>query len=98
MAGQPASQCRADAYVEDVGQRGRILARAKEVREKTSREPDPPRRTELHEELYTRADAWNGDRERIVDVECAEDEEPTAPTAPYEIRDDVAGLEARDRT
>jgi hypothetical protein len=98
VARQPASQRRGDAYVEDVGQRGRIPARAKEIREKTSREPNPTRRTELHEELYTRADAWKGDREGIVDLERAEDKEPTAPTAPDLVGDDLTGVEARDRT
>jgi hypothetical protein len=65
---QPTSKQGPNARVESVGQRRGIPARAKEVREKASREPDPTRRTELHEELYTRTDAGHGDRKRIVDV------------------------------
>ena len=98
MTGQPASQRRADAYVEDVGQRGGVPARANEVREEASREPDSPRRAQLHEELNARADAGDGDREGVVHIEGAEDEEPMTTTAPHQIRDDLPGPEARDRT
>jgi len=97
MTGQPASQRRANAHVEDVRQRGRVPARSNEVREKAFCEPDPPRRAELHEELNARADAGDGDRPGVIDVQGAEDEEPTAPAAPYLVRDDLSGLEARDR-
>jgi hypothetical protein len=48
--------------------------------------------------LNVRADAGHVDREGVVDLERAEDEDAPAPPAPDLVRDDLAGLEARDRT
>ena len=94
---QPASQHGADARVEGVGQRGWIPAGASEVREQAAHEPDASFRVQLHEELNARADAGHGDRQGIVDLECPEDEEAPAPAAADLVRDDLAGLETRDR-
>ena len=98
VTGQPASKRGAYAYVEDVGQRRWIPARASEVREEASCEPDASGRAQLEKELNARADAGDGDREGVVDVERTEDEEAPAPPAADLVRDDLAGLEARDRT
>jgi hypothetical protein len=95
---QPASKHGANACIEDIGQRGWIPARAEEVREEASREADPPGRAQLEKELNAREDAWHGDREGVVDLERTEDEKAPAPPAPNLVRDDLAGLEARDRT
>ena len=98
MTRQPASQHGADACVEGVGQRRWIPARASEVREQASHEPDAAGRVQLEKELNARADAWHGDREGVVDLERPEDEEAPAPPAADLVRDDLAGLETRDRT
>ncbi len=98
MTRQPASKHGADACVEGVGQRRWIPARASEVREQASYEPDAACRAQLEKELNARADAGHGDREGVVDLERTEDEEAPAPPAPDLVRDDLAGLEARDRT
>ncbi len=45
-----------------------------------------------------RADARHDDREGVVDLERTEDEKAPVPPAPDVVRDDLAGLEARDRT
>jgi hypothetical protein len=48
--------------------------------------------------LNAREDAWHGDREGVVDLERTEDEKAPAPPAADLVGDDLAGLEARDRT
>jgi hypothetical protein len=98
VTGQSASERCGDPQVEEVGQRGRVSARTNEVREEASREPDASGCPQLQKELHARADAGHGDREGVVDVERAEDEEAPAPPAPDLVGHDLAGVEARDRT
>ena len=98
MGRQPPAECRGDAHVEDVGQRRWIPARASEVCEQASHEPDASGRGQLHEELHARADARHDDRKGVVHVEGAEDEEAPASPAPDLVRNELARLEARDRT
>src|ERR1019366_745191 len=57
---QPASKHGANACVEDVGQRRWIPARASEVREQTSYEPDAAGCAQLEKELNAWADAGHG--------------------------------------
>ena len=98
MTRQPASKHGANACIEAVRQRRWNLARASEVREQASREPDAAGGVQLEKELNARADAWHGDREGVVDLKSSEDEEaPPSPAADL-VRDDLAGLETRDRT
>ena len=98
MSRQPSPEDGADAKVEGVRQRRRIASRADEVAEQPSCESNASGRAQLEQQSNARTHAGHGRGEGIVDIECAEDEEPMATTAPHQIRDDLPGPEARDRT
>lgn len=95
---EPPPEGDADPHVEAVRQRRRISPRVDEVAEQPSRESNASGRPELEQQSNARTDAGHGRGEGIVDIQGAKDEEPMATTAPHQIRDDLPGPEARDRT